>query len=308
MTAIILRHRSLVFIVFGLILSLPLPAQPQGTSELLPVRYEELTAPQFLEALEESGHTCVLPFGVLEKHGPHLPLGTDLLDAREIALRAARQEYTLVYPAYYFGQIFEAKHQPGTIAYSHQTIWNLLQETCNELARNGVQKIIIMNGHGGNTNFLRYFCQAQLEQQKNYAVVLYSPSTNPEIAKKIRTMRKTTTGGHADEEETSMMLANHPELVHQEAAGDQSGTDQNRLDLPDAFTGIWWYAKYPNHYAGDGSPATRELGELILSSQAKQLAGAIRTVKQNSNLLELQNQFYEQATHPIDTAQSTDGK
>lgn len=282
-----------------LILQQPLSNAPSD----LPVQYEELTATQFLHAVDQAKGTCVLPFGVLEKHGPHLPLGTDLLDAREIALRAAKQEYTLVYPAYYFGQIFEAKHQPGTIAYSHETIWNLLQETCDELARNGIRKIIIMNGHGGNTNFLPYFCQAQLEQRKSYAVVLHSPSTDPKLAKEVREMRRTSTGGHADEVETAMMLANRPELVHLEAAGDQSGADQNRLDLPDTFTGIWWYAKYPNHYAGDGNPATRELGELVLSGQAGQLAATIRAVKQNTNLLDLQQQFYNQAEHPTDTAQ-----
>src|SRR5256886_2838535 len=58
------------------------------------------------------------PFGILEKHGPHLPLGTDLLDVRYAALHAAEQEYTVVFPEYYFGQIFEARHEPGTVAYS----------------------------------------------------------------------------------------------------------------------------------------------------------------------------------------------
>jgi len=294
---------SLFIILAALVLHRPLPAQPSGSTQALSVQYEELTAPQFLQAVKQAGGTCVLPFGVLEKHGPHLPLGTDLLDAREVALRAAKQEYTLVYPAYYFGQIFEAKHQPGTIAYSHETIWNLLQETCDELARNGIRKIIIMNGHGGNAHFLRYFCQAQLEQRKNYAVVLHSPATDPELAKQVREMRQTTTGGHADEVETAMMRANRPELVHLEAADDQSGADQDRLDLPGTFTGIWWYAKYPNHYAGDGSPATRELGEVVLSGQAAQLAATIRAVKQADNLLELQTRFYDQSEHPAKTAQ-----
>src|SRR3989442_1722989 len=44
------------------------------------VKWEELTAEDFSKAIEKSQGTCLLPFGILEKHGPHLPLGTDLLN------------------------------------------------------------------------------------------------------------------------------------------------------------------------------------------------------------------------------------
>jgi len=185
---------------------------------MLPVKYEELNAGQFVTAVEKSGAICVIPLGILEKHGPHLPLGTDLIDVRETVLRAAEKEYCIVFPQFYFGQIYEAKHQPGTIAYSPQLVWNVLQETCDELARNGIKKIVLVNGHGGNNNFLPYFCQAQLAVPKDYAVILFSSGDDPEIAKKIEELRKTKTGGHADETETSMMLSHRPDLVHTEKA------------------------------------------------------------------------------------------
>src|SRR5258707_2936629 len=84
----------------------------------LSVHWEELTAAEFQAAIQRSKETCLLPFGIVEKHGPHLPLGTDLLKVRYEALLAAEQEYAVVFPEYYFGQIFEARHEPGTIAYS----------------------------------------------------------------------------------------------------------------------------------------------------------------------------------------------
>src|SRR6185312_147277 len=90
------------------------PAQSQSLS----AKWEELTAPDFVQAIHQSQGVCVLPFGIIEKHGPHLPLGTDLLDVRFAALHAAEQEYVVVFPEYYFGQIAEAKHEPGTMAYS----------------------------------------------------------------------------------------------------------------------------------------------------------------------------------------------
>src|SRR5438876_3630631 len=134
------------------------------------VHWEELTAADFRDAIARAQGACLLPFGILEKHGLHLPLGNDLLNVRYVALNAAQQEYAVVFPEYYFGQIFEAKHQPGTVAYSARLQLDLLQETTAEMARNGCKKIIIVNGHGGNINLLQYFTQAQLDSPKDYIV------------------------------------------------------------------------------------------------------------------------------------------
>src|SRR5438876_7029593 len=139
-------------------------------AQTLPVKWEELTAGDFVKATQRSQGTCVLPFGIIEKHGPHLPLGSDLIQARTAAVQGASQEFALVFPEYYFGQIFEAKHQPGTVAYSAKLQLELLQETADEMARNGCKKIIIANGHGGNNYLLPYFAQAQLEAPHDYVV------------------------------------------------------------------------------------------------------------------------------------------
>src|SRR5690348_8121162 len=79
----------------------------------LSVKWEELTAGDFVTAIQKAHGTCLLPFGILEKHGPQLPIGTDLINVRYVSLGGAAQEYAVVYPEYYFGQIFEAKHEPG---------------------------------------------------------------------------------------------------------------------------------------------------------------------------------------------------
>ena len=92
----------------------------------LSTKWEELTAPDFRQAIQQAKGTCLLPFGILEKHGQHLPLGTDLLNVRYASLQATSQEYAVVFPEYYFGQIFEAKHEPGTIAYSMELQLRLL--------------------------------------------------------------------------------------------------------------------------------------------------------------------------------------
>ncbi len=283
--------------------TLNLVGQPK-TEVKLPSGYEELTAPDFVKAVQLASGVCLLPLGILEKHGPHLPLGTDIFECRKVAATAASQEYCVVFPTYFAGQINEARHQPGTIAYSSELIWNMLQETCEELSRNGLKKIILVNGHGGNNDFLRYFCMSQLHKPKDYLLVFFQPNNNAETEKKIEALRQTKTGGHADEMETSMMRFIRPDLVKQELASTQSGLNQARLkELPYQYTGIWWYAQYPNHYAGDASKSSAELGKLIVESEATQLAQLIKNLKSSNKIEELQNQFYQEALHPLQTKQ-----
>ncbi len=276
-------------------------AKPAGAP--LPVRYEELTAPDFARAVARSAGTCVVPLGILEKHGPHLPLGTDLIDCREVSLRAAGQEYAIVFPPYFVGQIFEAKHQPGTIAYGSRMMLDLLQQTCDELARNGIKKIILVNGHGGNDAFLHYFCQAQLESRRDYVVYLFEPAYDKATEDRLDKMRKTALDGHAGEEETSVMLAHRPELVQLDKAGAESGADQKRqAGLKYAYTGIWWYAGQPNHYRGDGSAGDAEFGRALLEAESKALAEMIRSVKADTVTPGLQRKFYDDAAKPLETS------
>jgi creatinine amidohydrolase len=87
-------------------------------------------------------------------------------------------------------------------------------------------------------------------------------------------------------------------------ATQESGADQKRQDLPaNVYTGIWWYAKFPDHYAGDGVPATKELGEFDMKAWTAQVATAIRAIKADQVSQRLQNEFFEKTKHPIDTKQ-----
>jgi creatinine amidohydrolase len=221
-----------------------------------------------------------------------------------VAIRAVRKEYSIVFPPYYFGQIFEARHQPGTLAYSERLMWDVLQETVDEIARNGIKKIVLVNGHGGNNSFLPFFCQSQLARRRDYALYLFQPSGDAEADPAVKALRRTSMDMHAGEVETSMVLAHRPDLAHPERARGQSGADQARLEgLDDAYTAIWWYARFPNHYAGDGSPANAELGNLVLDREAGQLAALIRAAKADTRVLALQERFFDESEAPIRTPQ-----
>lgn len=273
-------------------------AQNASSASKLSVHWEELTASDFREGIQHSQGTCLLPFGILEKHGPHLPLGTDLLDVRYAALHAAEQEYVIVFPEYYFGQIAEARHEPGTMAYSRSLQLALLQETADEMGRNGCKKILIVNGHGGNESLLPYFAQTQLDKPHDYVVYVFSELGPHEGGPP----KKTKIDMHAGESETSNMLISHPDLVHMDRAKNESGADQARQKIPeDLYTGIWWYTRFPFHYSGDGSAATKELGEYQMKWWIDSITKAIRQVKADDVSPKLQKEFYDKSTHPLDT-------
>jgi creatinine amidohydrolase len=276
------------------------PLWGQQTSKLSP-KWEELTGPDFIKAIHQAQGVCVLPFGIIEKHGAHLPLGTDLINVRFAVEHAVEQEYAVIFPAYYFGQIAEARQQPGTMSYSRELQLDLLQATTDEMSRNGCKKIVIVNGHGGNLSLLPYFAQTQLDKPHDYVVYVYwwsrsNKAGGPPVTDKLDM--------HAGQSETSNTLISRPDLVHMDRAKEESGADLHRQNLPPGvYTGIWWYARFPNHYSGDGSLATKELGEYDMKSWEDGIANVIRSVKADQTSLELQNEFYRDAEHPLDTKQ-----
>ncbi len=274
---------------------------PSISQAKLSTKWEELTAEDFVRAIQQSQGTCLLPFGILEKHGAHLPIGTDLLNVRHISLAAAQQEYAVVFPEYYFGQIFEAKHQPGTVAYSLQLQLRLLQETTDEMARNGCKKVLIVNGHGGNEHLLPLFAQAQMDQPHDYVVYVLWPMAKEASG---RPQEKDKVDMHGGESETSRTMISRADLVHMDRVQKESGRDLARQHLPEGvYTGIWWYARFPNHYSGDGSTASKALGEFDVKKTVDEIVEAIKAIKADQVSLQLQNQFYENSKHPLDTKQ-----
>src|SRR6201988_1247410 len=202
-------RRKSPFILTLLMLSFTMPhflhAQASSSAKLS-VHWEELTASDFREAIHRAQGTCLLPFGILEKHGPHLPLGTDLLDVRYTALHAAELEYAVVFPEYYFGQIAEARHEPGTMAYSRNLQLALLPETPDQMGRHGCKKILILKRHGENEHLLPYFAKSQLDKPHDYVVYVFDERTPHQGGPP----KKTTIDMHAGESETSKMMIAHP--------------------------------------------------------------------------------------------------
>lgn len=258
--------------------------------------WEELSSDDFKGAVDQAGRVCLLPLACIERHAHHLPLATDMFIGRELCRRAAALEPAVIFPNFIFTQILEARAFPGTIAVEAELFTRLLENVCREIARNGLNKIVFVNAHGGNYHYLRFFAQTQLAGQRDYVIYVADPPLPAAEQAALDAQWKTAVDGHAGERETSMILAIRPELVNRERFGD--GTEGMPLERLKAlsdlgvYTGIWWYADHPTHYRGDGRPATPEKGEKLLTARAQALAAAIRLIKQDVETGRLQDEFY----------------
>jgi creatinine amidohydrolase len=114
--------------------------------------------------------------------------------------------------------------------------------------------------------------------------------------------KHTTLDMHAGEGETSLTMSTHPDLVHLDRAAKESGADQQRQHLtPDVYTAIWWYARFPYHYSGEGAAGSKELGNYELKTWTNGIVEVIHAVKADQDSLKLQNEFFEKAKHPLET-------
>lgn len=259
------------------------------------MRWEELTSDDFARAVRETG-VCVLGVGVVERHGMQLPLGTDYLNCHEIITLAAQMEPAVVFPPFYWGQIYEARCYPGTLTLPPALMLGLFEAVFDEIGRNGFKKIVLVSGHGGNSHLLPFLTQCTLWQRKPYS--LYMPpfmSLSPERQAELGAMIGPT-DGHAGDAETSMMLAHRPDLVQMERIPEHGWEPLGRMDhLKGNQSGIFFYADHPAHYGGDARPATADKGKRMIELLAASLAEFIAAVKADQVQPALEDEFFRRA-------------
>jgi len=267
------------------------------TQNKFEVEWAKLNAFDFKQAKEYAQKTCIIPCACYEKHGNHLPLGTDMIIAQHLAILAAKEEYAIVHPNYYYTQVSEVRHHLGTIALPAKYQMEVLQEICDEVYRNGFDKIILLNSHGGNGHLLNYFCQTQLDKQRDYIVYAYHIWP---LSKEQRDFLDDKHGmildlGHAGVKETSVIMAIEPSLVKMENVITEEGEPLRRnieTSKTGLFTAINWYANFPNHIAGDPKAAFQEYGQDIINMQTTRIAKAIKAAKEDKVMLDLQKEFF----------------
>lgn len=264
------------------------------------MRWEELTGDRFVEAVKECEGVCLIALSVVERHGHHMPLGTDMYEGRGILDRVAKLEPVILFPDYIFTQIPEARHLAGTISIDGELMLKLLDNVCREIARNGLTKIVLVNAHGGN-GFVNFYNMLQLYQPRDYVVYLVNPFFAA-FGGQLDLPWPREEDGHAGPGETSMMLALRPDLVDMALVpADDEGKARNRLQTLRAAgvqTGIWWYADHPTHYAGNASFASAEAGNHMLDAMAEGVARAVRAIKTDTEAKRLQDEFFARSSAP----------
>jgi hypothetical protein len=121
----------------------------------------ELTWPEARERFRQVD-IALLPVGSVEQHGPHLPLDTDAFDATYLALRVAEacsEPKPLVLPGLSYGVSYHHEDFTGTVSISNDTLAKLVYDIGISVSRNGIMKLVIINGHGGNSPALNYAAQ-----------------------------------------------------------------------------------------------------------------------------------------------------
>lgn len=152
---------------------------------------------------------AIVPVGSNEQHGPANPLGTDHLIAKGIAEQVAKRTGTLCLQVIPFGVSSHHKQFWGTIFISPEAFKKYVKEVCLSLKYYGVQKIVIVNGHGGNLAALAEMARELREEGVFVSVFQWWPAT----AKLLPRLFEDEERRHAAAEETSMNLVLHPHLV-----------------------------------------------------------------------------------------------
>jgi creatinine amidohydrolase len=161
-----------------------------------------------------AGNTlAILPFGALEAHGPHLPLGTDTIVAVRSAERLAARFDALLLPPVEYGNTWATSGYPGTVSLSPETVTSITVDIAVAVAGFGIDTLVILNGDFGNREPLAVAAR-RLADRGIRALVLDYPGMDEKIAEIRESAPAAAAINHAEEIETSMVLAAAPETVH----------------------------------------------------------------------------------------------
>lgn len=175
------------------------------------IRADEVTSPEFAR-LAKAGRLFIVPVGSLEEHGSHLPLGTDTMQAEEVARRVAEEFGGVILPTLGYGECRSTHNFPGTVTLSFETVRMLAQDIVSELARNGVSKVLILTGHAGSGHMAAIRLGVLRAVETNPALLAMVLS-DYDIAYELRGKEFPEDDGHAGLIETSRILNLRPELV-----------------------------------------------------------------------------------------------
>lgn len=238
----------------------------------------DLSACTYGEVLNHQYDIAILPWGATEPHNRHLPYLTDAILSHDVAVEAAhlaQEQYgvqTMVLPPVAMGAQNPGQRElPFCLHYRQRTQQAILCDTVESLHHQGIRKLVIINGHGGNT--LKGFVRDLLVDFPDMLIL-----TSEWFAVLPAKDYFDEPGDHADELETSAMMHFHPELVRMDLAGDGNS---HPFALPSLRAKTAWLPRHWNYTSDDtgiGNPhrASAEKGERHTRAVALRYAELLR--------------------------------
>ncbi len=285
--------------------------------------WEKLTANEFDKAIEDSKGLCAMPLGCLERHGEHIGVGCDSLIAKTIAEEAAEIEPCVVFPTgMWLGDLMpyhsndaEKDHKRGCIALKPTTLISIMTELCEEIHRNGFNKILILNSHGGNCSFLDFFVRSMMYEKRDFAVMWTSANKDNELdpAAMLKVIKsrpddfkmltdedyKTLEhfaeigcgGGHSDFRETMLCMSKMPELIRPDKYDSCRHSSVHKADYLGEMAvhhGAAWGVNFPDAYSGNPPyGCTQTIGQAALKIASENLAKIFKMLKDDENCVKM---------------------
>jgi creatinine amidohydrolase len=240
---------------------------------------ERMTWPEVRAEVEGGRDTVVVPFGAVEQHGPHLPLGTDAMFGDEIGRAAAERLNAFLAPTIRVGCSHQHLAFAGTISLEEETFHRVVGDIVKALAAHGFKRIVLLPTHGGNFRPLGE-ALARLGPLEGVKVIAFTDvgelaSATMGVGAELG-ITPAEGGVHAGEWETSMMLAMRPELVSMERA--EPGYVGDLASGLERFFNEGVHVLADNGVFGDPLRASATAGEKYIERLVDQV---VRTVEES---------------------------
>lgn len=233
---------------------------------------EEMTWEDAQKAIPQAKFVF-LPVGSTEQHGPHMPLGTDNFTARDEALRCAEMVDGLVLPTVNYGQIWSHNDFYGDFWLTPNTFKQILKELAIRLRDFGAQNIVMLSGHGGNMGVIKEAARELYDEQDMHNIYYFCLYRIMELTDDLRKNPVFSRNQfiHAEEIETSMMLAIRPDLIHL----DRAKPSYPEVPVYYSCSAVKWSEFNKIGSFGDPRGATAETGEIILERMCRAIADTL---------------------------------
>jgi creatinine amidohydrolase len=219
-----------------------------------------------------SGTVAIMGIGALEQHGPHLPLATDTVIAGEVARRLADAVDGLLLPAVPLGDAWNNEGFPGTLSLSPETVRAIVTDIGHGLKGTGIRALVVVNGHFGNREPIARAAR-ELAQRERFPVLCLDYPGLERIAAEICETKSAGPGFyHADEVETSLILALDPSAVRMAKARAEYPI------FPRTFGSepIMLHTFSKSGVFGDPTAATAEKGRRLLAAVTAECLNIVR--------------------------------